>query len=185
MDFLQKPLRIMPFLIAAIFFLFVPSISYADEAATIMEEASYAPEERLYDGKTCVLTAEWVVISSAALHEHFQEPYINWWYHKALSSEELSWIKNHASLDHAMTLQTKIGALTKYTTDYGELSGIMYARQHHMDEAFISFHSVLLDQIENISCILHPGISTIVQSVDSPDKQTKSLLIMCFYVNSR
>ena len=175
----SKKLKALFFLSVALVVLFVPSISYADEATYVMEEAAYAPEERLYEGKACRLTAEWVILSAAVLNNHFQEPSINWWYQKQLSAEDLAWIKTHAISNHDLTLQTQIGASTKYSTDNAELEGIMYARYWHMNEAFIRFRSVIHDQVENISCVLRPDTYTIVHSVDSPN-QTKTILIMHF-----
>lgn len=179
MYYLSKKMKALFCLSAAFSPLFVPSTSYADEATYVMGEASYSPEERLYEGTPCSLTAEWVVLSAAALNNHFQEPSVNWWYQKQLYAEDLAWIKTHAISDHDLTLQTKIGATTKYSTDNAELEGIMYARYWHMNEAFIRFHSVIRDQVENISCILRPDTYTIVHCVNGPD-QTKTILIMHF-----
>ena len=179
MYYLSKKMKTLFFLSAALVLLLIPSITYADEATYVMGEASYSPEERLYEGTPCRLTAEWVILSTAALNNHFQEASVNWWYQKQLSAEDLAWIKTHAISDHDLTLQTQIGATTKYSTDNAELEGTMYARYWHMNEAFIRFHSVIRDQVENISCILRPDTYTIVHSVNSPD-QTKTILLMHF-----
>lgn len=172
----SKPLFL---LVAALVFLFVPSKSYADPATDIMEEASYSPDERLYEGKPCNLTAEWVVLPAAELNNYFQEPYLNWWYQKPLTEEELAWIKDHAISDHDLTLKTEVGLLNKYSTDNAELEGMISPRNRHMNESFMTFRSVLMDHTDNIGGILRPDTPTIVQNVDNPD-QTKVLLILRF-----
>ena len=166
-------------LLTALIFLFSPSTSYADEATDAIGEAAYSPEERLYEGKPCNLTVEWVNITGAMLDSHFQPPFINWWYQKPLSDEDLAWIKAHAISDQSSIIQTKIGEFTKYCTDNELLEGTMQPKQRHINESFIDFHSIIYDHAENIRCTLRPDTPTIVQNVDSPD-HTKILLIMYF-----